>query len=317
MIDISDEPHAYETNETEDDEPKKPRLQVVFRTLPLVEDLYLGMQAINLDIVDVVLEDEELALLRRYIEIERTPLPETLFVSALSQLWIFGLYELLRTWRQRVDDVLRFVKTYQSRPSGQRTSYLLEKRRKVKRLRRHALQSPWRYYSKALKSRKYLTVLENAYDRTELVFRRSEALRVSLAKHEIPKSKGASAMAPGYGRIDMNTGSIYWQIILQGKEIDLVSRRTLADQCRTISQDYSKYILPRDIQGKLAGFPHHSYGTKRISVTLKDGRSHDGVIVAWDRQIVFIEGQDKLPFDAKKIIAVRSSPRRFRRSPKP
>src|SRR6476646_10716229 len=113
---MPEEPVSAAAIKQEDDEPKKPRLQVVFRALPLFEDLYLGMQAINLDIVDVMLEGEELALLRRYIEIERTPLPEALYVSALSQLWIFGLYELLRTWRQRIDDVLRFVKTHQSLP---------------------------------------------------------------------------------------------------------------------------------------------------------------------------------------------------------
>ena len=32
-----------------------------------------------------------------------------MIVSALSQLWIFGVYEMLRTWRQRLQDVLKFA----------------------------------------------------------------------------------------------------------------------------------------------------------------------------------------------------------------
>ena len=46
-----------------------------FRNLPFFEDdLYLGMQAMNVGIVDVVITEREYALLREYIEIERTPI---------------------------------------------------------------------------------------------------------------------------------------------------------------------------------------------------------------------------------------------------
>ncbi len=292
-------------------EEVRPRFQDVFGSFPLFDDLYLRMQAMNLDMVDEVLRDEEVALLRRYMEIERTPLPEALFVSALSQLWIFGMYELLRTWRQRVEEILRFVRAWNNLPPTQRKKYVLEKRRKIKKLSQHALQSPWQHYSRALRSPKFLRELENACDRSERAFRRIEALRVSLAKHEVPKAKGALALAPGYGRIDMTSGSIYWQIILQGNEVDLISRQTIAEQCRSISRSYLTLILPRQVQSQLAGFPRHSYGTKRVSVTLKDKRNVDGVVIAWDKQIVHIEG-DQPPFNTREIVDVKSSPRRIR-----
>jgi hypothetical protein len=221
------------------------------------------------------------------------------------------MYELLRTWRQRVGEISRFVRAWQNLPPPHRKSFLQEKRRKVKELSQHALQSAWQHYSRAVKSPKFLSELENAYDRSELAFRRIEALRVSLAKHEVPKSKGAVAPAPGYGRIDTSTGSIYWQIVLQGNEVDLVSRRTIADQCRMISPSDSALILTCQIQSRLAGFPQHSYGTKRVSVTLRDWRTVDGVIVAWDKQVVHVEGNQP-PFDAREIIDVKSSPRRIR-----
>lgn len=41
--------------------------------------------------------------------------------------------------------------------------------------------------------------INEAYDRTEPLFRRFEALRMNLAKHEVPKTKGVPSLAPGYG----------------------------------------------------------------------------------------------------------------------
>src|SRR5574337_1181491 len=89
--------------------PKKLALAEVLQSLPLFDDLYLRMQATNLQIVDGFLEEQELALLKEYLQLERTPIPFLMFVSALSQLWVFGVYELLRTWRHRVQSVLDFV----------------------------------------------------------------------------------------------------------------------------------------------------------------------------------------------------------------
>jgi hypothetical protein len=31
-----------------------------------------------------------------------------MLVSALSQLWVFGLYEILRTWKQRISELIRY-----------------------------------------------------------------------------------------------------------------------------------------------------------------------------------------------------------------
>jgi hypothetical protein len=79
------------------------------QSLPLFDDLFLSMQALNLDIVDGFIEQMETDLLREYMELERTPVQSATLVSAISQLWVFGLYELLRTWRQRVKEVIWFA----------------------------------------------------------------------------------------------------------------------------------------------------------------------------------------------------------------
>jgi len=49
-------------------------------------------------------------------------------------------------------------------------------------------------------------VLREAFDRTERLFRRIEALRTALAKHELAGAVGRFAMAPGYGRINERDG---------------------------------------------------------------------------------------------------------------
>jgi|HubBroStandDraft_4_1064222.scaffolds.fasta_scaffold407640_2 hypothetical protein len=60
---------------------------------------------------------------------------------------------------------------------------------------------------------------------------------MNLAKHEVPKLHGVPAAAPGHGRIDGRNGSISWQIDLGNDCVDLVSRRSLADELKTLVID--------------------------------------------------------------------------------
>jgi hypothetical protein len=61
-------PNAIEPEAQE----QRPRFQDVFASFPLFDDLYLRMQAMNLDIVDEFLDDQEASLLRQYIEIPKS-----------------------------------------------------------------------------------------------------------------------------------------------------------------------------------------------------------------------------------------------------
>jgi hypothetical protein len=193
--------------------------------LPLFDDLFLSMQGQNVMLVDLYLRDLERDLLRELIEIERTPFPATLVVSALSQMWIFAVYELLRTWRQRVKDLKRDAQ----KPAVVQQSV-------------HSKLAGMHYQSQLAHLRKkpaYAKELDRAVSRLEPLFRRIEALRMNLAKHEVPKLHGVPAMAPGYGRIDGMTGSISWQVDLGNNMVDLVSRRSLADQLKDLVVDTS------------------------------------------------------------------------------
>ena len=278
------------------------------QSLPLFDNVYLKMKAMNLSMVDEFLIDLERQLLNEYIEIERTPIQSTLFVSALSQMWIFGLYELIRTWRQRVKEIAKFAFELQSLGASDRESRIREQKQKLTDESEHAHGFElwnWRYFEQAAEDNEFANELNNAFDRSERIFRRIEALRISLAKHEVPKSKGIHAMAPGYGRIDVTTGSIQWCIALKGNEVDLVSRRTIADECRQLAVDRPIAILPKSIQTKLEQIPQHSYGIKLVDLVLKNGSEFKGVFIAWNKEITIVRGFDSIPFDVTEVVDVK------------
>jgi hypothetical protein len=95
MPNASDEDFDYGGD---DDDPEKIPIINAFRKIPLFDNLFLHMQSTNIAITDEFLQDMEHQRLDRYLERERTPLVEAVFVSAWSQLWIFGVYEIIRTW---------------------------------------------------------------------------------------------------------------------------------------------------------------------------------------------------------------------------
>jgi hypothetical protein len=77
-------------------------------------------------------------------------------------------------------------------------------------------------------------------DRTDLLFRRVEGVRVTLAKHEVPKTGKHQmfAEAPGYTRFDtIATGSAYWQFVLKDDTVDVVQRRDVANEFLRITED--------------------------------------------------------------------------------
>ncbi|TDG01504.1 hypothetical protein E1N52_42980 [Paraburkholderia guartelaensis] len=73
----------------------------------LSDDMYLCSQAYNLSIVDQFLMPLEYRILHELMATDTTP-PDTPFLLAQSQMWIFAAYELLRTWRQRASDIIKW-----------------------------------------------------------------------------------------------------------------------------------------------------------------------------------------------------------------
>jgi hypothetical protein len=288
------------------------------QSLPLLgDDLYLRMQAMNLGVVDRFLVDVELQLLQEYEQLERTPMASATFVSALSQLWIFGVYELLRTWRQRVGDVLDFVKNLPAiKKSALRLEHIKAQEAKLAASSRHGgeiTDTRWPAYRKAAEDETFAANLQNAKDNSERIFRKLEILRVHLAKHELHQSEGSIAIAPGYSRINMETGTMYYQVALPGKslpgEVDVISRRDIADGCRDLLRDKSRSIIPIALRGELNDskkFPEFGYGVKLIKVFMRDGSSFGGVFVYWNVEIIGMRRLSKQPFDARDIIRIEA-----------
>jgi hypothetical protein len=59
---------------------------------------------------------------------------------------------------------------------------------------------------------------------------------VTLAKHEIPKTKGLRALMPGYTRMDMTTGSLTWFILLKDDDSRIISRQGVVDSLMALAK---------------------------------------------------------------------------------
>jgi hypothetical protein len=282
-------------NETDGEEDKRPRIDEVLKSLPLLDDLYIGMQAMNLTIVDSMIEEMEGDLLAEYMHLERTPIPSVMTVSALSQLWIFGVYELLRTWRQRVQDVLNFA---------DKTATLAPEPREAQIATKEASLHDPTYdlvghaphveaYRRAVLDESFRESLRTALYRSEIPFRRIESLRVHLAKHEIPNARGVYGGGAGYSRINYD-GSIAYHVPLGDHEVDVITRRQIADDLRQLADDRPLSILSPELQEKIKPFAQQSYGIKRVLATLKDGTRHD-VAIAWGRHLVLYAATECRP----------------------
>ena len=202
----------------------------------LGDDPYLRMQALNLSIVDQFVMALEYDTLQKLNDQESTPMAEATFLSAMSQMWIFAAYELLRTWRQRAKEVLRLV---QSGGLAQKVEALERSAGKFhvgQQVR--ALQ-----FRRALNDPKIADKIGDDLRAIHIPMSRLEYLRISLAKHEVRGQKNSIAFAPGYGRINMWCGSLDYEIGSNNVVLDVVSRRGMADALRG-SANHSK--LPSD-----------------------------------------------------------------------
>lgn len=200
-------------------------------SLPFMDELFFGMQARNLVIVDAQLEDWELDVLRIHVQQERTPIVELMTLSAFSQLWIFGVYELLRTWRQQARRIEKLATRPEAAITKQNKVGQMPKDSGAGGIARDASIGTAYFETRAEMARDpvQLAVLMSALDRVTILFERLENLRVTLAKHEIPKRNGVPSLSPGYARQDMTDGCLIWPVYLADNSMDLVSRTAIVE----------------------------------------------------------------------------------------
>lgn len=187
------------------------------------DDLHLGMQAINVGIVDSLITTYEYALLRDWIEKERTP-EATSVVSALSQMWVYGLYEVLRMWRDRRFEFSKLLanggidlKLPHLKSDDESNATLETRRNQLIKYRDDA---------------NFRDQIESTWNDLEPVYRLIELFRMNLAKHCAPGKDGVIPRAPGYGRINRWCGSLDYELIEPQGFYSFVNRRDIADSLR-------------------------------------------------------------------------------------
>jgi hypothetical protein len=295
-MDIFDDPH------------EQPSLNEILRALPLLDEVFLGMQAMNVDLVDGFLEELESQLLQEFMANDRPPIPSMMFLSAISQMWVFAAYELLRTWRQRVREITQWGKRLEALAGEEREVAMSAKRTEIE-ARAAETRDPevrWQVFERAAEPR-FVEELRSAMNRTEVTFHDFEALRMTLAKHEVPRQDGMFAGAPGYGRVDMLDGSFSWQIELGRNEVTVLSRRNLADALRALAEPNER-ILPAEIQAKVADLEREGYGLNRVVAILDNGTEVPGVRVLWATEVVGVDGEEQISFDTARVVDVRPDP---------
>jgi hypothetical protein len=198
------------------------------RSLPFFQDTYLQMQATNLGLIDRWLMDVEAQVLQRLIHEERTPMDDAMFLNAQSQMWFFAAYELLRTWRQRAKEAIRLIEN-----GGLDLKIdALESEKGYTNFGKNARAAQL----KALKGNgEAKDAIEEALRRLHIPFARLEALRVSLAKHEVVGKPKMPISAPGYARIDRWTGSLSYELGGGRVILGYITRRDISDELRTIA----------------------------------------------------------------------------------
>lgn len=231
-------PDDFEPKEFEDFHDDGPRygdvselggmeIPTALKGLTLFRDPYLSMRAFNLAIVDGFLNGLEQQVLRRLIDEERTPIDDAMFLNAQSQMWIFAAYEVMRTWRQRAKDLIKW------HANG------------GLQLKLAALKEDQGFHHPGNASRAAMLRdviadpglvdgLRDDLKRTHVLFTRMEYLRVSLAKHEVSGKAKMLAIAPGYGRINSWCGALDYELNSGQYILGYINRRDIADSLRAI-----------------------------------------------------------------------------------
>jgi hypothetical protein len=251
-MDPSDYPEDYDEPDPTPDfqdaatiDPGALRVSLCRLTL-LQDDPFLRMQATNLGLVDAFLNQLESQLMRSLVVEDGTPL-NTAFVAAQSQMWIFAAYELLRTWKQRVKDTAKLIKAGGVAARLAQLEKPLGYRHTAREMRADQLRT-----IAALPDA--LDILDADLRRVHVTFGLMEALRMALAKHEVPKKGGSVAFAPGYGRINQWNGSIDFELSVEVGILGQTSHRELADGFRAMWRE------PPQTWDELAGFDAYLKG---------------------------------------------------------
>lgn len=199
------------------------------RSLLLADGPDLSFQGTNICVVDKFITQLEYDLLKTQFEEERTPVEKAVFVSAQSQMWVFAVYEFLRTWRGQAKNILKWGENGVLKKMRDGVDEGILNRSSV--VRKAQIQ-------KFIDDSTLLTALARDHARTDTIFYLVEAIRIRLAKHELPKGGGNSRFprAPTHGTINRWCGALDYELD-DGliTTIGIVNRRDIAEGLRQLA----------------------------------------------------------------------------------
>lgn len=201
--------------------------EALCRLTLLGDDMFLRMQVFNLRIVDQFVTHLEYDVLRKLDEEEHTPLPDAAFLGAQSQMWIFAAYEIMRTWRQRAKEIIKWSETGGLAPKLKEFEKDLGYLHVGRRLRADQIK-------KVMADPSTIERIKRDLKLTHIIFAQMEALRISMAKHEVAGRKNSVALRPGYGRINQWCGSLDYELENGIVSMGYVSRRDIAEGIRAL-----------------------------------------------------------------------------------
>lgn len=209
------------------------------------ENPYLAMQARQLCLVDNMLNALEQEVLARQLD-DDPPRGAIATLAALSPMWIYSAYELMRTWRQRCEEVIKLAENSGIELKATHLERDLGYRHYDRELRAQQLRD-------AQERPELVDQMRLDLRRTEMGFTRLEFLRVALAKHEVSKkgNKKPIAFAPGFALPNRWCGSMEYELSNGGAIIGYINRRDIAETIRFIPS------APNPSDDELTGFRAH------------------------------------------------------------
>lgn len=202
-----------------------------YRTIPLCDDVWLGMQAQHIAAVEIaIIRPLELHTAQRIFNEEGYG-DVMMALNGVSQMWLFSLYEFWRTWRQRAAQLLQLAEQYQKTKPAKQEAFLAKTLADAKGREKH-IHSGFSFHAEhiaQIADPTFVASVKAYHDKTDGWFGFIEELRMNLAKHEVPKSRRMVAEMPGYARIDLVTGTLCWQFIDAQGGLQKLDRREAAN----------------------------------------------------------------------------------------
>lgn len=213
------------------DVPKDFSIISWFMSIPLCDDVWLGMQAQHIAAVEIgIIRPLELHTARKIFN-EEGYADVMMALNGVSQMWLFALYEFLRTWRQRAMQLLQLADQYAKTKPAKQKAFLSKTLADAKGKEKHIFSggSFYSHHISRIADTDFAASIKAYYDKTDGWFGFIEELRMNLAKHEVPKKRGMVTEMPGYARMGLVKGSLYWQFIDAQGGLQKLDRREAAN----------------------------------------------------------------------------------------